>query len=113
MKVPLGIWVNLPRLGKDAFRELMRVGVEYTTGKGFFVRPDSDLTAIRIIVSEATGDEVEFVFRCYLCGRESVCVDCQYHSVCSIEQVGGNCLCARCASENMVGYRERWRASLS
>jgi hypothetical protein len=111
-RVPLESWVNLPRLGKDAFRELMKAGVEYSTGKGFLLRADIDLSAAKQIISAAVGGEVFFVFKCYVCNSEASCADCKYREICSIEKVGGKCVCSKCAGEGIGAYRDKWKASV-
>jgi len=112
IKIPLDSWVNLPRLGKEAFRELMKAGVEYTTGKGFFIRSSIDLRTTKRIISAAVGGEVHFMFKCFICGNEASCVDCTYNGVCSIENVGGRCLCLKCSRENLAAYQKKWRETL-
>ncbi len=112
VRIPLDTWVNLPRLGKDAFRDLMKAGVEYSTGKGFLLRPSADLSSAKQIISSATGGEVYFIFKCIVCGAEASCADCRYREVCSIELVGGRCVCARCAEGTFATYGAKWAASL-
>jgi hypothetical protein len=111
-RIPLDTWINLPRLGKEAFKDLMKAGVEYTTGKGFFIRSGIDLKAAKQVISAAVGGEVSFVFRCFICGNEASCVDCSYRAVCSVEQVGGRCICLRCAKEDLGAYTEKWISTL-
>jgi hypothetical protein len=112
VRIPLDSWVSLPRLGKEAFKELMKARVEYTTGKGFFIRSSIDLRGARQVISAAVGGEVYFVFRCYICGSEASCSDCSYDAVCSVEQVGGRCICQKCAKEDLDAYAKKWSSSL-
>jgi len=111
-RIPLDTWVNLPRLGKDAFKQLMKAGVEYTTGKGFFIRSTADLRGANQVISAAVGGEVCFVFKCYVCGNVTSCADCSYRAVCSVEQVGGRCICLKCAKEDLDAYEKKWSSSL-
>jgi hypothetical protein len=112
VRIPLDTWVNLPRLGKEAFKELMKAGVEYTTGKGFFIRSSVDLQSARHVISAAVGGDVYFLFRCYVCGNEASCADCSYRGVCSVEQVGGRCICLECSHEDLGAYTKKWKSSL-
>jgi hypothetical protein len=111
-RIPLDTWVNLPRLGKEAFKELMKTGVEYTTGKGFFIRSSIDLRGAKQVIAAAVGGGVFFVFRCYICGSEASCADCSYRAVCSVEQVGGRCICLKCAKEDLGTYTKKWSSTL-
>ncbi|BBE41592.1 hypothetical protein [Conexivisphaera calida] len=111
IKVKLDEWVRLPRLGTEAFKELMRAGVRYDTGRGFLVPRGADLLRIKRAISGAlTGAPVEFEFKCVLCGREMSCEDCEYHDVCSIETSSPSCICSNCAkSASFEAYMEWWR----
>jgi hypothetical protein len=112
IRIVLDSWVNLPRLGSEAFKELMKAGVEYTTGKGFFIRSSIDLRLAKRVISAAVGGEVYFVFKCFICGNEASCADCSYRAGCSVELVGGKCVCLGCSKENFVAYRRKWLGSL-
>ena len=111
-RIQLDTWINLPRLGKEAFKELMKAGVEYTTGRGFFIRSNIDLKAAKQVISAAAGGDVFFIFRCYICGNETTCADCSYRSVCSVEQVGGRCICLKCSREDLGTYAKKWSSTL-
>ncbi len=104
--------MNLPRLGREAFKELMKAGVEYSTGKGFFIRSTVDLRSTKQIISAAVGGNVYFTFKCYICGNEASCAECSYRAICSVELVGGRCICLKCSPENMAAYRAKWASSL-
>ena len=111
-RIAIETWVNLPRLGTEAFKELMKAGVEYKTGRGFFIRSGIDLATAKRIIGAAVGGEVFFTFRCFICGREASCADCSYRAICSVDVVGGKCLCAQCAKENFAAYRKKWLGAL-
>ncbi len=111
-RIPLDTWVNLPRLGKDAFKELMKAGVQYTTGKGFLFRTSSNLQAAKRVVASAVDGQVYFIFKCYICGSDASCADCSYKDICSIEDVGGRCICLKCSRENLAAYRSKWQKGL-
>ncbi len=114
VKVKLDEWVRLPRLGTDAFKELMRSGVRYESGKGFLVPHDADLQRVKRAISGAlNGAPVFFEFRCMLCGREMSCEDCEYYGSCSIESSSPACVCEDCArSADFSSYVARWRETL-
>ena len=112
MRIKLETWTWLPRLGTSAFRELMRIGVKYEKGKGFFIPAFIDLQEVASIIGSATGKPVTFVFNCYLCGRETDCLECDYKWACRIETNGGRCICSDCSrSSNVKKYFEKWSKS--
>ncbi|MGC8555663.1 MAG: hypothetical protein ACP5NG_01420 [Conexivisphaera sp.] len=113
VRIKLDEWTRLPRLGTEAFKELMKAGVRYETGKGFLVPRSADLTRVKRAISGAlNGAPVEFEFRCMLCGHEVSCEDCEYSGVCSIESSSGSCICDQCArSSTFEAYAAAWRAA--
>ncbi|HVP23576.1 MAG TPA: hypothetical protein VMS77_06660 [Conexivisphaerales archaeon] len=111
-RIPLETWVNLPRLGTAAFKELMKAGVEYKTGRGFFIRSSADLAAAKRIIAAAAGGEVYFSFKCFTCGKDASCADCSFRAICSVDSVGGRCLCSDCAGGDLATYRKKWADSL-
>ncbi len=111
VKVKLDEWMRLPRLGTDSFKELMKAGVRYDSGRGFLVPHDADLQRVKRAISGALkGAPVEFVFTCFICGREMTCEDCEYHGVCSIDSSSPHCICSSCAaSAGFDSYVAAWR----
>ena len=97
MKVLLGSWFELPRLGKDAFALLMKQGVKYEKGMGFKLDHDTDIESAVRTLSSAIGEDVELTLRCLVCGVEA-CPDCPYADVCDRSKVSPFCLCGKHAS---------------
>ena len=67
MRILVGGWFSLPRLGRDSFALLMKQGVVYDKDMGFKLDSATDLQAAVRTVSAATGEEVELVLRCFVC----------------------------------------------
>jgi hypothetical protein len=101
VKVLIGSWFNLPRLGRDEFTLLMRQGVKYDRAMGFKMDGDTDLDSALRTIRSATGEEVELAVRCFLCGREA-CSSCPYLGACDRRRVSSLCLCADHALEKGV-----------
>jgi len=102
MKVKLGSWVSLPRLSSQGFRSLMSAGVTYRAGSGFLIGRNLDLVGIRRTLMAELKEDVHYVFSCAICGRDADCSTCEYKFNCSVERVGGTCICGPCADENTV-----------
>jgi hypothetical protein len=92
IKILVGSWFELPKLGKDTFLLLMKQGVKYETGLGFKLDGDTRLDGAVNILSSALGEEVELSLRCFVCGIES-CPGCPYLDVCDRRRVSPSCLC--------------------
>jgi hypothetical protein len=97
----VGGWFDLPRVGRDVFSVLMKQGVVYDKSMGFKLDSGTDLPAAVRTLSVATGDEVELVLRCFVCGREA-CPGCPYLPSCDRTSVSTLCLCSDHAPEKSV-----------
>lgn len=92
MRILVGGWFTLPRLGTEDFRDLMKQGVKYDRTMGFKMEPGTDLEGAVRVIAAATGEEVELTLRCFICGKQS-CDGCPYLDVCHRESVSSMCLC--------------------
>ncbi len=93
MKILLGGWFSLPRLGRDVFSLLVKQGVTYDKGMGFRIDSGTDVQAAVRTIRAAIGEEVELTLRCFLCGKEA-CDGCPYLSSCDRTSVSTQCLCS-------------------
>jgi hypothetical protein len=114
MKVVVGSWFNLPRLGTDVFSALMKSGVKYEKGMGFMFTPDTNLQAAARNIELATGQEVEISVRCFVCAREA-CPSCQFAEACNRRIVSPMCLCEEHSSseEAFETYSRAFEARLA
>ncbi len=113
MRILVGGWFSLPRLGRDAFSLLMKQGVVYDKDLGFRLDSATDLKAAVGTLSAATGEEVELVLRCWICGREA-CPGCPYLRSCDRTSVSTLCLCSEHAPDKSVfeAYSKTFKDSL-
>jgi hypothetical protein len=87
----------------------MRLGVKYDRKNGFYVSALTDLQEVANILETATGKPVVFLFKCFICGKEMTCSDCEYSISCRVERTGGRCMCSECAKERGAEeYFKRW-----
>ncbi len=92
MKVLVGGWFTLPRLGREDFMLLMRQGVKYDKSMGFKMDSETDLESAVRTIRSAIQEEVELTVRCLVCGKEA-CGGCPYSEVCDRRKVSSMCLC--------------------
>jgi hypothetical protein len=97
----VGGWFNLPRVGRDVFTALMKQGVVYDRAMGFKLDSATDIQAVVRTVRAATGEEVELVLRCFVCGKVA-CPGCPYIASCDRASVSSLCLCGDHAPEKAV-----------
>ena len=103
MKILVGGWFSLPRVGADVFSLLVRQqGVVYDKAMGCFKFDSAtEIPAAVRTISAATGEEVELVLRCWICGNES-CGGCPYLDSCDRTSVSTMCLCSDHSPEKSV-----------
>jgi len=92
MKLVVGSWFSLPRLGTEEFRSMMKAGVRYEKGMGFMLTPGTDMREAVHLIERAIGERVELYLRCYVCLKEA-CGSCEYLDVCDRRSVSPMCLC--------------------
>lgn len=92
MRILLGAWFTLPRLGTAAFSALMKQQVKYDRALGFKLDADTDLAGAITTLESALGEEIELTLRCSVCGVDA-CPGCRYLSVCDRTKVSPLCLC--------------------
>ncbi|HXW37433.1 MAG TPA: hypothetical protein VEJ36_05995 [Nitrososphaerales archaeon] len=114
MKIVLGSWFSLPRLGTEAYASLIRSGAKYESGMGFMLPQDCDLSEAVRIIRKATGEGVQLAVRCVVCLKEA-CVSCPYDDVCDRSVVSPMCLCGVHSSGEGAyeGYVAAFLSSLS
>jgi hypothetical protein len=93
MKVLLGAWFTLPRLGTASFSSLMKQGVKYDKALGFKMDVETDVSGALRTLRSALGEDVELNLRCVICGKEA-CPGCSYSGFCDRSRVSPMCLCA-------------------
>lgn len=88
-------------MGRDVFSMLMKQGVVYDKAMGFKLDSATDLRGAVRTISSATGQDVELVLRCFICGRKA-CPGCPYLSSCDRTSVSTLCLCSEHTPEGSV-----------
>jgi len=101
LRILIGGWFALPRLGREDFSLLMRQGVRYDKALGFKMDAETDLESAVRTIRSAVGEDIELTVRCFVCGRES-CEGCAYAKVCDRKKVSSMCLCAEHGPETGV-----------
>lgn len=94
MKILVGGWFTLPRLGGDVFSALMKQGVVYDRKMGFRFDAATDVDMAVRTIGSALGERVELELRCFICGS-AACPGCPYAEVCDRGKVSPLCLCER------------------
>jgi hypothetical protein len=98
IKILLGNWFGLQRVGPDVFSALMRQArLKYDREKRMFmVAPETDVSVVVAILKEALKDDVVIELPCFVCGRSAGCSECEFLDVCDRTEVSNQCICKGC-----------------
>ncbi|MEM2761161.1 MAG: hypothetical protein QXU32_05535 [Nitrososphaerales archaeon] len=101
IRIMLGNWFSLPRVGPDVFSKLMRQArLRYDREKRMFlVEPETNIALLTSILKEALGEEITVELPCFVCGRSAGCGDCEYLDICDRSIVSNQCICKECFEE--------------
>ncbi len=117
IRILLGNWFNLPRVGTDVFSMLMRQArLKYDREKRMFmVQSETNITVLTAILKEALKDDVIIELPCFVCGKSAGCSECEFLDVCDRTTVSSQCICKSCHEEGDVykRYCDRFVARLA
>ncbi len=107
IKIVLGSWFTLPRVGPDVFSKLMRQArLKYDRQKRMFmVEPETNVATLMVILKEALNDDVVIELPCFVCGKSAGCGECEFVDVCDRTGVSNQCVCKGC-HEGADAYRQ-------
>ena len=92
---------RLPRVEKEKFILLLRLGLEYNREQGTFcVSNYNNVDKLTdAIASILNVQEVGFAQTCITCGKEFPCSDCKYLDSCATKNLPFQCVCPQCLRE--------------
>jgi hypothetical protein len=92
---------KLPRVEKDKFILLLRLGLDYDRAKGTFcVSSYNNIEKLTDTIAEILEvNEVTFAQTCAVCGRDFPCSECKYIDMCATKNLPFQCVCAKCLRE--------------
>lgn len=100
MKITLGEWFPLPRLGPDIFIRLVRqLHLKYDKEKGFKADQETDLASVAAVLQSVLGEPVEAALKCFVCDRIVECETCPYEQSCDRLRISAYCLCNACRAK--------------
>ena len=92
---------RLPRVEKEKFILLLRLGLEYDREQGTFcVANYNNIEKLTdTLTSILNVDEVAFAQMCIACGKDFPCADCKYLDSCATKNLPFQCVCPQCLRE--------------
>jgi hypothetical protein len=92
---------KLPRVEKDKFILLLRLGLEYNRETGCY--RISSYNNIEKLIETVSGllnaDKVMFLQSCIICNKDFACQDCKYYELCTTKDLPFHCVCPQCLKE--------------
>ena len=92
---------RLPRLEKEKFVLLMRLGLEYDRAGGTFrVANCNNTEKLNDALAEILKEEnVSFTQTCVVCAKDFSCEGCKYVEMCETKNLPFSCVCPQCLKE--------------
>ena len=94
--------IKLPRVERDTFILLLRLGLDYNREIGYFSiknynNIDKLIDTIARILDE---QEIAFLQTCIICKNDFACNECAYVDSCKTSGLPFHCVCPRCLKTN-------------
>ena len=88
---------KLPRVEKEKFLLLIRLGLEYNQEKGLFsIKNYNNIEKLIETVNAILKTEVVFLQSCTRCGKDFACSECKYNDLCATKDLPFSCICPQC-----------------
>ena len=88
---------RLPRVEKEKFILLLRLGLDYNRNNGCYsIKNYNNIDKLLDTLSAILKSEITFTQTCAVCGKSFSCNDCHYGQACSTKNLPFTCVCAPC-----------------
>jgi hypothetical protein len=88
---------KLPRVEKDKFILLIRLGLDYNRDKMLYsIKNYNNIDKLRDALQDILKSEVSFTQTCVVCGTDFGCNTCKYADSCSTKDLPFSCVCTQC-----------------
>ena len=87
----------LPRVERDKFIRLMRLGLEYNRTTGTFsISHFDNIEEVLDTISSILNEEAMFLQNCMICNKDFPCSECKYIDFCETKNLPFQCVCPQC-----------------
>ena len=87
----------LPRVEREKFIRLMKLGLEYNRDKGTFsIKSFENINEAVDTISDILSDKAIFLQNCLICKKDFPCSDCKYGDFCETKNLPFECVCSQC-----------------
>jgi hypothetical protein len=96
--------IRLPRVEKEKFLLLLRLGLDYNRDLGVYsVKNYNNVDKLLDAISDVLKSEVVFLQSCSVCGKDFPCSSCKYVELCTTKNLPFNCVCPECLIRGSSG----------
>jgi hypothetical protein len=93
---------KLPRVGKEKFVLLLRLGLDYNQGSFCIKNYNNIEKLVDTISSILNVEKITFLQTCSICGKDFPCSDCKYYESCATKDLPFHCACPQCLKEGRL-----------
>ncbi len=88
---------KLPRVEKEKFILLIRLGLDYNREQSLFsIKNYNNIERLIETISSLLNIEAVFSQSCMRCGKEFPCSECKYNKLCTTKDMPFTCVCPQC-----------------
>jgi hypothetical protein len=88
---------KLPRVEKEKFSLLIRLGLNYNRELAVFsIKSYNNIEKLMDTIAGILNTEVFFLQNCTRCGKDFPCSDCTYNDLCTTKDLPLSCVCPQC-----------------
>jgi hypothetical protein len=88
---------KLPRVEKEKFILLIRLGLDYNREQGdYSIKSYNNIEKLTDTIASILNTEVVFLQSCTRCGKDFPCSDCKYNDLCTTKDLPFSCVCPQC-----------------
>jgi hypothetical protein len=95
---------KLPRVEKDKFILLLRLGLSYNREQGTYsISNYNNIEKLTdVLASILNTDKVNFTQTCLTCNKDFACTECKYYELCETKDLPFHCVCTQCLREGKM-----------
>jgi hypothetical protein len=87
---------KLPRVEKEKFVLLLRLGLDYNSQKMLFsIKNFNNMDKLRDALQDILKSEIVFTQTCVVCGIDFGCAGCKYAEACATKDLPFTCVCPK------------------
>jgi len=93
---------KLPRVEKDKFVLLLRLGLAYNREQGTYsISNYNNIEKLSdAIASILNAGKISFTQTCIICNKDFACPECKYYELCETKDLPFHCVCIQCLRES-------------